>query len=33
MDGAATVSMLAFHEQRHLKQIRETLKKLSANQN
>lgn len=29
MDGAAAVSMVAFHEQRHLKQIRETLKKLS----
>jgi hypothetical protein len=28
MDGAAAVSMVAFHEQRHLKQIRETLKKL-----
>lgn len=33
MDGAATVSMIAFHEQRHLKQIREILKKLSAQQN
>jgi len=33
MDGAATVSMLAFHEQRHLKQIREILKKLRAQQN
>jgi len=33
MDGAATVSMLAFHEQRHLKQIRQILKKLSAQQN
>jgi hypothetical protein len=31
MDGAAAVSMIAFHEQRHLKQIREILKKLSAN--
>ena len=29
MDGAAAVSMVAFHEQRHLKQIRETIKKLS----
>jgi hypothetical protein len=29
MDGAAAVSMVAFHEQRHLKQIRETLKKLT----
>ena len=29
MDGAAAVSMVAFHEQRHLKQIREILKKLS----
>ena len=29
MDGAAAVSMVAFHEQRHLKQIRETLKKLA----
>jgi hypothetical protein len=29
MDGAAAVSMIAFHEQRHLKQIREILKKLS----
>jgi hypothetical protein len=33
MDGAATVSMIAFHEQRHLKQIREIRKKLSAKQN
>ena len=33
MDGAATVSMLAFHEQRHLKQIREILKKLRTQQN
>lgn len=33
MDGAATVSMIAFHEQRHLKQIREILKKLSARKN
>jgi uncharacterized damage-inducible protein DinB len=31
MDGAKTVSMIAFHEQRHYKQIRETLKKLSKN--
>ena len=31
MDGAAAVSMIAFHEQRHLKQIHEILKKLSAN--
>ena len=30
MDGAATVSMLAYHEQRHLKQIREILKKLAS---
>ena len=30
MDGAAAVSMVAFHEQRHLKQIREILKKLSS---
>ncbi|HSD45087.1 MAG TPA: DinB family protein, partial [Pyrinomonadaceae bacterium] len=29
MDGAAAVSMVAFHEQRHLKQIRDILKKLS----
>jgi hypothetical protein len=29
MDGAAAISMVAFHEQRHLKQIREILKKLS----
>jgi len=29
MDGAAAVSMIAFHEQRHLKQIREILKKLN----
>ena len=29
MDGAAAISMVAFHEQRHLKQIRETLKKLA----
>jgi hypothetical protein len=29
MDGAAAVKMVAFHEQRHLKQIREILKKLS----
>ena len=29
MDGAAAVSMVAFHEQRHLKQIHEILKKLS----
>jgi hypothetical protein len=28
MDGAAAVSMIAFHEQRHLKQIRDILKKL-----
>lgn len=33
MDGAAAVSMLAFHEQRHLKQIRDILKKLSARKN
>jgi hypothetical protein len=31
MDGAAAVSMIAFHEQRHLKQINEILKKLSVN--
>ncbi len=31
MDGAAAVSMVAFHEQRHLKQIREILKKLNTN--
>ena len=29
MDGTAAVSMIAFHEQRHLKQIREILKKLN----
>ncbi len=29
MDGAAAVSMVAFHEQRHLKQIRDIIKKLS----
>ena len=29
MDGAAAVSMIAFHEQRHLKQIREIVKKLA----
>ena len=29
MDGVAAVSMIAFHEQRHLKQIRETIKKLA----
>lgn len=29
MDGAAAVSMVAFHEQRHLKQIHEIIKKLS----
>lgn len=29
MNGAAAVSMVAFHEQRHLKQIHEILKKLS----
>ena len=33
MDGAAAVSMVAFHEQRHLKQIRQILKKVSAQQN
>jgi len=33
MDGAAAVSMVAFHEQRHLKQIREILRKVSAQQN
>jgi len=33
MDGAAAVSMIAFHEQRHLKQIREILKKVRAQQN
>lgn len=33
MDGAAAVSMIAFHEQRHLKQINEILKKLDANKN
>jgi hypothetical protein len=31
MDGAAAVSMIAFHEQRHLKQIREILKKVATN--
>lgn len=30
MDGAATVSMIAYHEQRHLKQIREILRKLAT---
>jgi hypothetical protein len=29
MDGAAAVSMVAFHEQRHLKQIHEIIRKLS----
>lgn len=29
LDGAAAVSMVAFHEQRHLKQIHEIIKKLS----
>jgi hypothetical protein len=29
LDGTAAVSMIAFHEQRHLKQIRDILKKLS----
>jgi hypothetical protein len=29
MDGAAAVSMVAFHEQRHLKQIRDIIKKLT----
>lgn len=29
MDGPAAISMVAFHEQRHLKQIREIIKKLS----
>ena len=33
MDGAAAVSMVAFHEQRHLKQIREILKKVRTEQN
>jgi hypothetical protein len=33
MDGVAAVSMIAFHEQRHLKQIRQILKKVSARQN
>jgi len=33
MDGAAAVSMIAFHEQRHLKQIHKILKKLDANKN
>ena len=33
MDGAAAVSMLAFHEQRHLKQIREIQNKLRAQEN
>jgi uncharacterized damage-inducible protein DinB len=31
MDGAAAVSMIAYHEQRHLKQIHEILRKLHAN--
>jgi len=31
LDGVAAISMVAFHEQRHYKQIREILKKLSAN--
>ena len=30
IDGAAAVSMIAFHEQRHYKQIRDILKKLGA---
>lgn len=30
IDGAAAVSMVAFHEQRHYKQIREILKKLTS---
>ena len=30
IDGAAAVSMLGFHEERHYKQIREILKKLGA---
>lgn len=29
IDGVATVSFVAYHEQRHLKQIREVLKKLN----
>lgn len=29
MDGVAAVSLIAFHEQRHLKQIRDNIKKLS----
>ncbi|HEY2964132.1 MAG TPA: DinB family protein [Pyrinomonadaceae bacterium] len=33
MDGAAAVSMIAYHEQRHLKQIHEILGKLRVNQN
>ena len=30
LDGVAAISMVAFHEQRHYKQIREILKKLSV---
>ena len=30
IDGAATIDFVGYHEQRHLKQIREVLKKLSA---
>ena len=30
IDGAATVDFVGYHEQRHLKQIREVLKKLGA---
>lgn len=30
IDGAAAVSMIAFHEERHYKQIRDILKKLGA---
>ena len=30
IDGAATVAFVGYHEQRHLKQIREVLKKLGA---
>ena len=31
IDGAAAVSMLGFHEERHYKQIRDILKKFGAN--
>jgi len=33
MDGAAAVSMVAFHEQRHLKQIRDILKQVRLQHN